>query len=108
MDTAFVLLYAAAAFVLGYIVARLDGLNRALRWPPTADNVLPAAPGRARAAAPDVADKVARVAIDTSKIVTGINTDMITKLNDAELGTKTTTSDTINDAVSRLASLKGQ
>jgi hypothetical protein len=106
VDTSLVLLCAAVAFVLGYIVARLDGLYQALRWPQAADPVLPA--GRPRAAAPDVADKVARVAIDTSKIVTGINTDTITKLSDAELGTKTTTSDTINDAVSRLASLKGQ
>ena len=108
MDTALVLLCAAAAFVLGYIVARVDELRRTLREPRIAAGDLPAAPVRARAAAPDVADKVARVAIDTSKIVTGINTDTITKLGDAELGTKTTTSDTINDAVSRLASLKGQ
>jgi hypothetical protein len=108
VDTSLVLLCAAVAFALGYIVARLDGLYQALRWPQAADPVLPAAPGRARAAAPDVAEKVVRVNIDTSTIVTGINTDTITKLNDAELGTKTTTSDTINDAVSRLASLKGQ
>jgi histidinol-phosphate/aromatic aminotransferase/cobyric acid decarboxylase-like protein len=96
--------------VLGYVIARLDGIYSLLRQQPI--NNLPAPSSffakkhdKQRAAAEE---RVAQVSIDERKFVTDIKTDNIQKVNELELGNKTTQQDTINQSVSKLAQLKGR
>lgn len=56
----------------------------------------------------EVEERVAQIAIDSSKFVTDIRTDNINKVTDIVLGTTTTQQDTINQSVSKLAQLKGR
>jgi histidinol-phosphate/aromatic aminotransferase/cobyric acid decarboxylase-like protein len=96
--------------VLGYVIARLDGIYSLLRQQPV--NNLPEPSSffakkhdKARA---EIEEKVGQISIDTSKFVTEIKTDNISKVNDVELGKKTTQQDTLNQSVSKLAQLKGR
>lgn len=96
--------------VLGYVIARLDGIYSLLRQQPV--NNLPAPSSffakkhdKARA---EVEEKVSQISIDTSKFVTEIKTDNISKVNDVALGKTTTQQDTLNQSVSKLAQLKGR
>lgn len=96
--------------VFGYMLARLDSIYSLLREQPV--NNLPAPSSffakkhdKSRA---EVEERVAQVSIDERKFVTDIRTDTISKVNDVELGNKTTQQDTINQSVSKLAQLKGR
>ena len=106
-------------FVLGYFIARMDflyvvlrklhgdaggGLTLESRAQPTSF-FAKEKQAQARAA---VQEKIGQIEIDTSKFVTEIRTDNIQKVNDAELGHKTTKQDTINNSVAKLAQLKGK
>jgi len=112
MDTIYAVaaLAGAGGFIVGYSVARLDGIYSLLRQPPA--NTLPEpssffAPKHAKKPAA-VAARVAQVAIDDSTFVTDIKTDNISKVNELELGKTTTQQDTLNQSVSKLAQLKGR
>lgn len=96
--------------VVGYAIARLDGIYSLLRQQPV--NTLPTPSSffatkldKRQAAA---AERVAQVSIDESKFVTDIKTDTIQKVNELALGKTTTQQDTINQSVSKLAHLKGR
>lgn len=102
---------ALAGVVLGYVIARLDGIYSLLRHQREADT-LPQpssffAKKRDKLQA-EVEERVAQIAIDSSKFVTDIRTDNINKITDIVLGTTTTQQDTINQSVSKLAQLKGR
>jgi hypothetical protein len=99
-----------AGVVAGYAVARLDGISRYL-YNSSANNLQlemrqPGFFTKNRAAAPAEAIKAAK--IDTRKVVTEINTKGLEPASPAELGTTTTTEDTITKSVSRLSQLKGK
>jgi hypothetical protein len=100
----------AGAFVLGYILARIDALCDLVQKDKTPDS----APANffskkpARQQEEEVSNRVARVAIDERKFVSDIKTDNIQKVTDIELGKKTQQQDNINQSVSRLAQLKGR
>lgn len=96
--------------VLGYLIARLDSIYSLLRQQPA--NNLPE-PSSFFATKLDkkqtaVEARVAQVAIDERKFVADIKTDNISKVNELELGKKTTQQDTLNQSVSKLAQLKGR
>jgi histidinol-phosphate/aromatic aminotransferase/cobyric acid decarboxylase-like protein len=96
--------------VLGYVIARLDGIYSLLRQQPA--NNLPA-PSSFFAKKHDnkqaaVEERVSQITIDDRKFVADIKTDNIQKLNELELGKKTTQQDTLNQSVSKLAQLKGR
>jgi hypothetical protein len=101
-----------AGVVAGYAVARLDGISRYL-YNSSANNLQlemrqPGFFTKNRAAAPAEAIKAAKIDIDTRKVVTEINTKGLEPASPAELGTTTTTEDTITKSVSRLSQLKGK
>ena len=96
--------------VLGYVIARLDGIYSLLRQQPASTLPEPSSffakkHDRKQAA---VEARVAQVSIDESKFVTDIKTDNISKVNELALGKTTTQQDTINQSVSKLAHLKGK
>ena len=103
----------AAGLVLGYLLARLDAIYTPLREQQTGLTVAQRQPSsffakkRDKAQA-EVETKVGQIEIDSSKFVTDIRTDNITKLTDTILGKTTTQQDTINQSVSKLAQLKGK
>ena len=96
--------------VLGYIIARLDGIYSLLRRQP--QSALPAPSSffakKHDTARAEVQEKVGQIEIDASKFVTDIRTDNIKKVTDIVMGKTTTQSDTINQSVSKLAQLKGR
>lgn len=101
-----------AGVLIGYTIARLDGIGRHL-YNSSANNIQPEMrqPGfftKNRAAAPAEVIKTTKIDIDTSKVVTEISTKGLERASPAELGTTTTTEDTINKSVSRLSQLKGK
>ena len=100
-----------AGLVLGYLIARLDGIYSLLRQQQEANN-LPQpssffAKKRDKAQA-EVEEKVGQISIDSSKFVTDIRTDNIKKVTDVVMGKTTTQQDTINQSVSKLSQLKGR
>lgn len=112
--TEYVALAAAAAglggIVMGYVIARLDGIYSLLRQQPVNNLPEPSsffAKKRDKAQA-EVEEKVGQISIDASKFVTDIRTDNISKINNVELGKTTTQQDTLNQSVSKLAQLKGR
>ena len=96
--------------VLGYVIARLDGIYSLLRQqsvntPPAPPSFFAKKRDTVQAA---VEERVSQISIDDSKFVTDIRTDNISKINNVELGKTTTQQDTINQSVSKLAQLKGR
>lgn len=96
--------------VLGYIIARLDGIYSLLRQQPQSSLPAPSSffAKKHDIARAEVQEKVGQIEIDASKYVTDIRTDNIKKITDTVLGKTTTQSDTINQSVSKLAQLKGR
>ena len=102
------------AFVAGYVVARLDSIYTALsarqagaaHAPQLRDHPAVAAVKKQRQE--EIDRKIAAVTIDNSTFVAPVNTANIQKVTDIELGTTTKQADTLDQAVSKLAQLKGQ
>jgi len=98
-----------AGIILGYFLARLDAIYALLRDQPRAVQDQPqsffAKQKREQA---EVQEKVGKISIDERKFVADIKTDNIKKVTEVELGKKTQQQDNINQAVSRLAQLKGK
>lgn len=96
-----------AAFVLGYIVGRLDfiaGRLAAAVGAETQSSFIPQTRGRKNnTVAPSVSSVAA---IDEAKVVLPINTAGMQKVNQIELGKTTAVADDVNSAASRLAQLK--
>lgn len=113
MTDATTLLFLLCAFVAGYVVARLDSIYVALSG--RKSGTTPLAEMRDQPVATikkqrqeEIDRKVAAVTIDNSTFVAPVNTATIQKLTDIELGTTTKQADTLDQAVSKLAQLKGQ
>lgn len=108
---------ALISFLAGYFFARLDFFYVALRRL-HGDNFIVDAPGAhstsfierttSRAKQADTQEKLSKISIDTSTVVTKIDTDGIQRGSDVELGKTTSQEDTINASVSKLAQLKGK
>lgn len=99
-----------SGIVLGYVIARLDGIYSLLRQQPVNNLPEPSsffAKKRDKAQA-EVEERVGQISIDDRKFVTDIRTDNISKVNNVELGKTTTQQDTLNQSVSKLAQLKGR
>jgi hypothetical protein len=100
-------LLALGALVLGYIAGRVDSLHSRLRGLEQNQQV-----PRYELAKPkkwltqDDAAPKAGISIDTSKVVTKVDTVGMEKLTDAALGETTSVQDDINAAANRLANLK--
>lgn len=96
--------------VLGYVIARLDGIYSLLRHQPVNNTPEPSSFFATKLDKKQTAveARVAQVSIDERKFVADIKTDNIQKVNELELGNKTTQQDTINQSVSKLAQLKGR
>lgn len=108
-------------FLLGYFFARLDlvyvclraGLDTRSR--PFVDSVqqptsfFAAADKKARAESVTTqASKLGGISIDSSKVVTKIDTAGIERGSDVEFGQTTAQQDTLKDSVSKLSQLKGR
>lgn len=100
-------LLALGALVLGYIAGRVDFLHTRLRKLEQEDR-----PPRYELTKPknwltqDDAAPKAGISIDTSKVVTKVDTVGMEKLTDVALGETTSVQDDINAAANRLANLK--
>jgi hypothetical protein len=97
--------------VLGYFLARLDGIYARLMQEDRTGPVDFFRKENCKWPRPDpqqLKEKITAVSIDDSKFVTDIKTDNISKVNELELGKTTTQQDTINQSVSKLAQLKGR
>lgn len=96
--------------LIGYAVARIDGIARYLynTATPQLGTQQPSFFAKNKAAAPVAVMKPAKIDIDTSKVVTEINTKGLERASAVELGTTKTKEDTINQSVSKLSQLKGK
>lgn len=106
------LLYLFLSFVAGYVVARLDAIYSTLRGKESGGGAFlmassAAASRNTRAQEQKAAeDRIARVSIDTTTVVTPVKTDGMKKVSTAEIGSVTKQNDTLNSSVSKLAQLK--
>ena len=91
--------------VVGYIVARLDGIYMLLRAgeAPSLTMEYRAKPASKRA---EPATDLRKISIDTGTVVTDIKTDGMSKANDVAIGKETVLEDNLNQSVSKLAQLK--
>lgn len=91
--------------VVGYIVARLDGIYMLLRAgeAPSLTMEYRAKPASKRA---EPATDLRKISIDTGTVVTDIKTDGMSKTNAVAIGKETVLEDNLNQSVSKLAQLK--
>lgn len=103
-------MWGLVCLVLGYIVGRLEWLvARAYEQPdqPVTPAWLP--PNKARAStSSELPANKPKIEIESSKVVTKLDTSAIQKADNVTLGTVTTKQEDINGAASRLAQLKGK
>lgn len=92
--------------VLGYIAGRLDRLSHTLQNQPVTPAWLPQT--KTRAQPEQLSANKPKIEIETSKVVTKVDTSAIQKPDNVTLGTVTTKQEDINGAASRLAQLKGK
>lgn len=93
--------------VVGYIMARLDGIYMLLRAG-EAPSFTPDYRSRPASKRAEPATDLRKISIDTGTVVTNIKTDGMSKTNDVIMGTTTAQQDTINASVSKLEQLKGK
>ena len=107
---------ATVAFFLGYFFARLDSLYVLLRrgtaFSPTQDTAHSPVSFFEKERRADTVkkqlNKLGGIEIDSSKVVTHIDTAGIQKGSDAEFGRTTAQQDTLHESVSKLSQLKGR
>lgn len=108
----YVYLLLGLAFVVGYVVGRLDFVVcRLAHANPAAHPVgTPQwnAQMRASRSAVQLPEAVAKIDINDTKVVLPVDTSGIKKVADVELGKTTTVADDVNSAANRLAQLKGK
>ena len=97
-----------AAFVLGYIVGRLDLIAGRLREPTGETYQSPLANKRNAREAVGPVMAAQRIDINTATVVTAIDTAGMRRAGAEELGKTTATNDDIASSVSKLAQLKGK
>lgn len=112
MALSYVYLLLGLAFVVGYIVGRLDFIvGRLAHANPTAYAVgTPQWNTQLREARRNVSvpETGVKIDINDTKVVLPVDTSGIKKVSDVELGTTQTVADDVNSAASRLAQLKGK
>lgn len=91
--------------VVGYIVARLDGIYMLLRAG-EAPSFIPDYRSRPASKRAEPVTDLRKISIDTGTVVTDIKTDGMSKTNDVAIGKETVLEDNLNQSVSRLAQLK--
>ena len=95
------------AFVLGYVVGRVDFIADRLREPTSATYQSPLA--RKTSAKTSTAPVAAqRIDIDTAIVTGAIDTSGMQRAGAKEMGKTTSTADNISSSVSKLAQLKGK
>jgi len=92
--------------VLGYIAGRVDRLSHTLQNQPVTPAWLPQ--NKVRAQPEQLSANKPKIEIETSKVVTKVDTSAIQKPENVTLGTVTTKQEDINGSASRLAQLKGK
>lgn len=105
------LVVAVIAFIVGYIVGRIDSIYATLTGQKTSGGTFLMAassdPSAAKKAAQKEAEaRVAKVSIDSTTVVTPVKTDTMQKVSDVAIGSVTKQSDTLDASVSKLAQLK--
>jgi hypothetical protein len=95
------------AFILGYVVGRLDLIAGRLAVALGAETQSSFIPQNSARKNSTVAPGVSSVKIDEAKVVLPINTAGMQNVSQIELGKTTAVADDINSAASRLAQLKG-
>lgn len=105
--TSTALALAAAAFVVGYLLGRVELLLLTLRNQPinTPQSFFAKTTGR-QAQNGGGSHSAAPIAIDERKIVTDIKTDTLSKTQNIQLGKQVVAADDINASVNKLAQLK--
>ena len=91
--------------VIGYIMARLDGIYMLLRAG-EAPSFTPDYRSRPASKRAEPATDLRKKSIDTGTVVTDIKTDGMSKTNDVAIGKETVLEDNLNQSVSKLAQLK--
>ena len=97
-----------AAFVLGYIVGRLDLIAGRLREPVGETYQSPVAHKRNARGAEGPVVAAQKIDINAATVVTSIDTSGMQRSGAKELGKTTATNDDIASSVSKLAQLKGK
>lgn len=112
MALSYVYLLLGLAFVVGYIVGRLDFIVcRLAHANPAAHSVgTPQWNTHMREARRNVSvpETGVKIDINDTKVVLPVDTSGIQKVSDAELGKTQTVADDVNSAANRLAQLKGK